>query len=78
MAQLIRNALKIEGGVRLIYTGTDGRYIGEVIVTGLNAAALRAISEDLRDFIIEEQAALEAADAPPEPPKEPLRILTRQ
>lgn len=77
MAKIIRNALKVEGGVRLIYTGDDGRYIGEASITGLNAAALRAIVEDARDFVIEEEAALKAADMPPEPQEAP-RILTRQ
>jgi hypothetical protein len=62
--QLIRNVFPVPGGLKLIYCTQEGRYIGDLIVNGINSAALRAIAEDFRDFTIEEAAALEAQPSP--------------
>lgn len=77
-AQLIRNVVVIPGGVKLVYCDQHGKYIGEVIATGLNVAALRALAEDFRDFVIEERAALEASEQPPQEVSQAIARILRQ
>lgn len=83
--QLIRNAIAVPGGVRIVYTTQEGRYLGEITALASaagdinSAGALRAFAEDFRDFTEEEAAALAAADQPsPEIAQAVSRILTRQ
>jgi hypothetical protein len=75
MAQLKRNVVTIPGGVKLVYCTAEGRFIGELICTGMNSAALRAMAEDFRDFTEEEAAALASADPSPEVSQTVARIL---
>lgn len=59
MATVIRTVLMREGGVDLVYTASDGQYVGRLSVEAIGEAAMKVMAEDFGEFLAEQRAEAE-------------------
>ena len=56
MATVIRTVLAISGGVELVYTSSDGQYVGRIRAEAINEGAMKIMAEDVLTFLAEQKA----------------------
>ena len=54
MAQVKRTVLQRDGEIQLVYTTTDGSYLGRIRVEGVDERALRIAAHDFKDWLEEQ------------------------
>jgi hypothetical protein len=59
MATVVRTALMRDGGVELVYTATDGQYVGRIRVEAVTEGAMGIMAEDFAEFLAEQKAEAE-------------------
>jgi hypothetical protein len=59
--ELKRTALLAGGINRLIYTMSNGDYVGSIVFDGVNPDALRALANDFQAFIVEQTGGISVA-----------------
>lgn len=59
MATVIRTVLMRDGGMELVYTASDGQYIGRLRVEAIGEPAMKIMAEDFTEFLAEQKAEAE-------------------
>jgi hypothetical protein len=60
---MLRTPIMVGGGNRLVYTMSNGAYVGSIVFDGMTADLLRAMAQDFVAFINQQTGGLALAPA---------------